>query len=367
MNFSKRILVAPLNWGLGHATRCIPIIRELQQQGAEVVLASDGRALQLLREEFPDLQHFELLAYDITYPFSSMVLSIGLQLPKIIRAIWAEHKAIDRLIAEENIEVIISDNRFGCFSKKVKTVFLTHQLTIKIPVKLLEIPVRWGNAFWVRKFDECWIPDFTGENNLSGALSEVGKGNRFTKFLKLSKSGEEPKFIGVLSRMKAGVVEKKYDVIFILSGPEPQRTFLEDKIIFQLQNLSGHFLIVQGKTELKNRTFLKENIEVVSFMTSEALNQAILASEIVVSRSGYSTLMDLVNLQKKAILIPTPGQTEQEYLANRFFKKGIFYCQNQKNLDLETALKEGRNFTGFQKKEGGENLLKMAVGQLLQA
>lgn len=354
MNSTKRILVAPLNWGLGHATRCIPIIRELQRQGAEVLLASDGRALQLLHEEFPDLPIFELPAYNIRYPFSSMVLSIGCQLPKIARAIYLENQAINQLIEKEKIDIIISDNRFGCFSKKVKTVFLTHQLTIKMPFKLLEIPVRWGNFFWIRKFDECWIPDFISENNLSGELSKIK--NKQTGF----------KFIGVLSRMKAGVLKKKYRAIFILSGPEPQRTFLENKILIQLENLTGQFLIIQGKTELKQRVFIKKNIEIVSFMTSKELNEAILKSEIVVSRSGYSTLMDLANLQQKAILIPTPGQTEQEYLAERFFEKGIFYYQNQQGLDLKKALEKGLNFTGFQKNEHSENLLKRVITELLK-
>ena len=334
------------------------------------MLASDGRALELLREEFPELRCFELPAYHIRYPFSSMVLSIGWQLPKIARAIWRENRVIDKLIEVEKIDVIISDNRFGCFSKKVKTVFLTHQLTIKMPFKLLETPVRWGNFFWIKKFGECWIPDFEGGDNLSGELSNVGsQGQRLTKFLKLSKSGDSfsPKFIGVLSRMKKGIAEKKYRAIFILSGPEPQRTFLENAILIQLENLAGQFLIVQGKTEAKAHLFLKENIEVVSFMTSEELNAAILKSEIVVSRSGYSTLMDLVNLQQKAILIPTPGQTEQEYLAERFFEKGIFYYQKQTDLNLKIALETSVNFTGFQHKNRDENLLKSAIAELLEA
>ncbi len=354
MNSTKRILVAPLNWGLGHATRCIPIVRELQQQGAEVLLASDGRALQLLCKEFPDLPIIKLPAYDIKYPFSSMILSIGWQLPKIVRAIYLENRAINQLIEKEKIDVIISDNRFGCFSKKVKTVFLTHQLTIKMPLKLLEIPVRWGNFFWIRKFDECWIPDFIGKNNLSGELSAKRNSNTSVKF------------IGILSRMKSGVLKKKYRAIFILSGPEPQRTFLENKILIQLENLAGQFLIIQGKTELAQRIFIKKNIEVVSFMTSKELNRVILASEIVVSRSGYSTLMDLTNLQQKAILIPTPGQTEQEYLAERFYEKAIFYYQKQEDLDLKKALKASANFTGFQKNKQNENLLKRAITELLE-
>lgn len=361
MNSTKRILVAPLNWGLGHATRCIPIIHELQQQGAEVFLASDGRALQLLQKEFPNLTHFKLPAYDINYPFSSMVMSIGLQLPKILKAIFLEKREIEKLIQEAKIDVIISDNRFGCFSKKVKTIFLTHQLTIKMPFKWLEMPVRWGNFFWIQKFDECWIPDFAGANNLSGALSDVA---RFTKVSKFSKS--KTKFIGPLSRMKSGIVKKKYDAIFILSGPEPQRTFLENDLLIQLNNLAGNFLVVQGKTESKIREFLKENIEIVSFMTSKELNQAILASEIVVSRSGYSTLMDLTKLQKKAILIPTPGQTEQEYLANRFFEKDVFYYQNQKDLNLKKALKVGQGFLGFQQQKIDADLLGKAIRELLK-
>ena len=364
MNSSKRILVAPLNWGLGHATRCIPIIRELQQQGAEVLLASDGRALQLLREEFQHLPYHTLPAYEITYPFSSMLWSIGWQIPKILRAIKREHAAIDQIIQRERIDAIISDNRFGCFSKKVKTVFLTHQLMIKMPYQWLEKPVNWGNHFWIRQFDECWIPDFFGDHNLSGDLSDYKRNG--SRNFKNKGVREDPKFIGILSRMKAGLPTKKYRAIFILSGPEPQRTYLEEKILKQIEKMPERFLIVQGKTEFKSSEVLNNHIEIVSFMTSPQLNQAILDSEIVVSRSGYSTLMDLANLHKKALLIPTPGQTEQEYLANRFFESGIFYCQSQKNLNLTVDLEKAELYPGFSRHNSQNERLKDAVKQLLE-
>jgi len=372
LNFSKRILVAPLNWGLGHATRCIPIIQELQKQGAEVILASDGRALELLKKEFPNLPIFELPPYNIRYPFSSMIFSVGLQFPKIIKAIWKENRAIQHLVEKEKIDVIISDNRFGCFSKKAKTVFLTHQLTIKMPFSWLEKPVRLGNFFWIRKFDELWIPDFAGEENLSGELSHLPtpkgelKHDKGTNSL-LEVGGKKIKYIGALSRMKKYDATKKYDAIFILSGPEPQRTFLEKKILEQIELLKGKFLIVQGKTERKETFQLKPNIKIISFLIANELTQAILESELIVSRSGYSTLMDLFFLQKKALLIPTPGQTEQEYLAERFQKKNIFYHQKQDELNLEKAFQEIKNYTGFATDSSEKDLLKKAITELLDS
>ena len=368
MNSSKRILIAPLNWGLGHATRCIPIIRALEEKGAEVLIASDGRALALLKKEFPTLNFFDLPAYNIQYPFSNMILSIGWQLPKIVMAIWKEKRVIEQLIDKEKIDIIISDNRFGCFSKKVKTIFLTHQLNIKMPYSWLELPVYWGNYFWIKKFDECWIPDFKGENSLSGDLSISPQLRaRPVKSLRLdrSKSSLPFQFIGPLSRMTPQPLHKKYTAIFILSGPEPQRTILEKKILDQLPDLSGNFLIIQGKTERRSVINLKEHIKIISFMTSEELNQSILESEIVISRSGYSTIMDLANLGQKAILIPTPGQTEQEYLAKRFFDKGIFYYQKQEELDLKIALEKGKLFTGFRFPKMEDNRLRKVISELL--
>ena len=341
MNQKKNILVAPLNWGLGHATRCIPIIRFLQKQNASVFLASDGRAFHLLQKEFPELPIFQLPAYDIHYHTSNMMWNMAWQFPKMMRAISREKKEISKIVTIEKIDIIISDNRFGVFSKKTHNVFITHQINLSIPISLFQHVGNWINRKMIQRFDECWIPDFEEYPNLSGKLSH-GK-------IKFNKTTDETliKYIGSISRMKKIKNEIKRKVIIILSGPEPQRTFLEEKILEQASELSFQFLLVKGQTEKQEHFYFKKNIEVISFLTSKKLNQAIAESEIIISRSGYTTLMDLVSLEKKAILIPTPGQTEQEYLAENFKAAGICYAQNQSDFDFETAIKESKSYKGF--------------------
>lgn len=330
----KRILVAPLDWGLGHATRCVPIVRALLARGANVVLASNGGAFDLLHREFPDLSIERLPAYSIRYRRENMFWNMGVQLPHILRTVWREHAALQRLIEQHQIDAVISDSRFGCFSSKVPCVFLTHQLNIHVPNFILKKLVDWVNYQIINRFTVCWIPDVEGEQNLAGKLAS-------------SKAKIQTRHIGVLSRMRKLDVPQRFDAIVVLSGPEPQRTYLEQKILVQAKKLTQRFLLVQGKTDRREELQLFENVKVVSFLTSEQLNEAIAESGCVICRSGYSSVMDLAVLGKQAVLIPTPGQTEQEYLAERFFKQGIFYAQPQSALDLRQALQALPGFGGL--------------------
>lgn len=352
MSGIKRILVAPLNWGLGHATRCVPVIRELQRQGAEVVLASDGRALKLLNKEFPGLPSVEMPAYNISYGSGNMVSNIARQLPKILGAIYREHIFTQKIIRRFELDGIISDNRYGCFTKKIPCVFLTHQVNILTPWPALSGVVNFFNHRFIQKFDACWVPDVAGAPNLSGKLSH----GSFRKKIR---------YVGALSRMKYFETEKKYDAIAVLSGPEPQRTLLEKSIVRQAALLPQQFLIVQGKTERQERFFIEKNVEVVSFLASAELNEAILASTVFIGRSGYSTIMDLAKLGKPALLIPTPGQTEQEYLAGKFRREGVFAVQQQEALDLAKAMDDGHHVPGLAGTFFDEKILRESIAGVL--
>ncbi len=349
---SKTVLIAPLNWGLGHATRCMPIIDELQRQGARVIIASDGRALRLLEKEYPDLLTLELPPYNIRYGTGNMVWNMAWQVPKILRAIWQEQRAVNQIIRKYQVDGLISDNRFGCWSAQIPSVFLTHQIHLKVPNLLgLGAFSKWNNHRLIRRYTECWIPDAEGEPNLSGTLSH-------------GRTLSNTRYVGVLSRMQKMPVEKRYDIIAVLSGPEPQRTFFEEKILEQVQKLPYTTLIVKGKTDSNTRT-QNDHIHTVAYLTKNDLNEAILAANIVITRSGYSTLMDLAALQKRhVILVPTPGQTEQEYLAQRFHQQNIFFYQNQDKLDLKTAIHSLSTFKGLDM-EVNEEKLKQAVRDFL--
>lgn len=330
----KHILVAVLDWGLGHATRSIPIIRNLLQQGHIPILASDGRALLLLKEEFPELTALELPSYNIRYHSNNMVVNMAWQLPRITYAAFAEHFAVRKIVQEYQIEMIISDNRFGCFHPRIKSCFLTHQLNLQIDQTVPRLLGNLANRFWISRYDECWIPDFEHRPNISGILSHPSP-------------FKAVRYLGPLTRMKKMMLAKKYKLCIVLSGPEPQRTLLEKILTEQAKKITGKVLIVKGKTE-QNETTVSNHIKTVSFLTSKNLNAAICASEIVVSRSGYSTLMDLSVLGAKALLIPTPGQTEQEYLAQHFHEQSIFMMQDQEKVNLEFALDNMQYFKGMQ-------------------
>lgn len=335
------ILVAPLNWGLGHATRCVPIIRALERKGAQVLLASDGAALQLLKAEFPHLPAFSLPSYRIRYQTESMVWNIARQLPRMTYAIRTEQWATERLVRKHAITGIVSDNRYGCFSRTAHSVMLTHQIHLKVPNAALE----WGanqllhRAF--RQFDAIWIPDEAAEPNLSGELAHPPLPEIETKYL------------GILSRFKAQPaaktpLERPLSVAVILSGPEPQRTILEQILLEQALALPHKFVFVKGKPGVKEHQFVAEHIEMLSYLTATELNELIRNSDVVVCRAGYSSLMDLAAMgEKRGVLVPTPGQTEQEYLGALFAEKGYFIGQKQANIDLEAALQAVEETTGF--------------------
>ncbi|MEY3366927.1 MAG: hypothetical protein RI973_82 [Bacteroidota bacterium] len=352
MNANKKILVAPLNWGLGHASRCVPLIRELQRQGVQVVLASDGDALALLQDEFPELPAYELPAYGIRYHGGNMVLDLGRQLPVLMTAIYQENRRTGELIKVLGLDGIVSDNRYGCFSRHIPCAFVSHQINIRIPVPGLAGAVNLLHRQLIRRFDEVWVPDLPGERNLSGELSH-GPGYRGFRY------------IGALSRMRMLPEPLCYDGIAVLSGPEPQRSRLEELLLAQMTTLPHRFLLVQGKTRESSRSLLKENVEVASCLGSSELNRAIMAARLFIGRSGYSTIMDLAKLRKPALLIPTPGQTEQEYLARLLDASGLFTIQSQDKLDLPLAMSIAGSRPGLPRDYSDPAALEATVGNWL--
>ncbi|MFZ2900266.1 MAG: glycosyltransferase [Saprospiraceae bacterium] len=345
MKKKLRIIVAPLNWGLGHATRSIPIIRELLRQGHEVLIASDGWALDLLKREFPDLTALELPAYDMRYPRKHLLTFLVLQAYKLIGAIVLENQTLSRYIAQYNIDAVISDNRLGCFSKKVPCAVMSHQLSIYTRPPL----IGWVSTFLhrriLRRYNQIWVPDNEGPANLSGKLAH-------------GMSLPNMRYTGPLTRMKPGQAARKYDVLAIISGPEPMRSDWEKAILSQAADLPYRFLIVQGLPDKDQASSPYPNVEMRSFLNAHDLNQAVLESEVIVSRSGYSTIMDLAVMGKKALLVATPGQPEQEYLAWYGHEKGWYYTQLQNQLDLAKGIEGARSCQGIRLEDTHETKLE---------
>ena len=351
---NARILVAPLDWGLGHSTRCIPIIKELISEGCEVLIAADKKTYVLLKKEFPGVVFLRYKGYEIEYSRQKNFLSLklALQAPKIFLRIFHEKRWLKRTIKRYKINAVISDNRFGMHNKKIHSVYITHQLFIKTGNRFIEKIAQKVHYHFIKKYSVCWVPD-EEKNGLAGRLSHPKKipGN--------------VKYIGPLSRFsKLPNVQQEYDLLIMLSGPEPQRSILEKKIISQIKDLHKKIFFIRGlpgeetKPENFNNTIFENHVD------ANTLNQIMAQSKMVLCRSGYTSIMDLAVLGKEAILIPTPGQTEQEYLAKYLMEKRFFLSMQQKDFSIKKALELAADFY-FNVPEINAEEYKTAVSDLI--
>ncbi|HEY5771517.1 MAG TPA: glycosyltransferase [Chitinophagaceae bacterium] len=331
----KKLLLAPLDWGLGHATRCVPVIRDLLSIGSEVWLAGEGAQEKLLREEFSSLPFLPLEGYRVKYGKAGLTGKLLLQVPSILQSIKSENKWLKEQVSKYQFDGVISDNRYGLHHENIFSVFITHQLCIKSPLgKWSEKFLQQWNYKFINRFHECWVPDEEGQNNLAGELSHP-----------LKFPGIPVKYIGALSRFKKKeVAEIKDHLLIILSGPEPQRTILENRVIDGVVNYNGTATIARGLPAERNIIPSTNTIHFYNHLSSEELNNEAMKAELIIGRSGYSTVMDIAALQKKSILIPTPGQTEQEYLAGHLMKKQFAFCIDQNEFSLLKNIEEAGKF-----------------------
>jgi hypothetical protein len=331
----KKLLVAPLDWGLGHATRCVPVIRHLLKLNCEVWLAGEGVQEKLLREEFPQLPFLPLEGYRIRYARKNTGLKILLQVPSLLASIKKENQWLKDQVKQHGFEFVVSDNRYGLYHEKIFSVFITHQLCIKSPFgKWSEMLLQRWNYSFINRFSECWVPDEEGADNLAGKLSHPER-----------MPAVPVKYIGALSRLKTKPVAPVKDhLLIILSGPEPQRSVLENKIIDEIIHYAGTATIVRGLPGEKSVIPSTNSIRFYNHLSSAELNDEMLTADCVISRCGYSTVMDAAALKKKCILIPTPGQTEQEYLGSYLMKKKLAYCVPQLSFSLLPSIEKAGKF-----------------------
>ncbi|MFH2096203.1 MAG: glycosyltransferase [Bacteroidota bacterium] len=329
-----RVLICPLNWGLGHASRLIPVIRALDAQGFKVMIAAEGVALALLQKEFPAFYFFEFKGYKVKYSrFLPLTLKMLWLAPRIVAGIIREHYMIKKMTDDYLVDVVISDNRFGLWDKTVYSVYITHQVMIKMPAVFswMQYPVHFVHKWFMKRYNEVWVPDFSDPPGLSGDLS-----HRF-------RLPGNAKYIGLLSRFSGNHIQdvdiERYDILVILSGPEPQRSILEKKLIRQIGETSYKTLLVRGLPKNGNLQ-LPPNIRAELHLSADKMKAAILSAGAIICRSGYSGIMDLLSLKRNAILIPTPGQTEQLYLARYYHEKNIFFSVSQRQFKLEEALEK---------------------------
>ena len=341
---NKKVLIAPLDWGLGHATRCIPIIKQLLQQQCIVTIAATGIIRDTLMAEFPLLTYTAIPNYNIKYGYTSLATTIKYltQLPKIKRTIQEEHLWLQQQQQLHNYEIIISDNRFGLYHPTATTIFITHQLQPLSPLgKLGNMLLQAINYYYINKYNQCWVYDSAAPQALAGKLSNP------TKLPKVPIS-----YLGNSTRLQllpnANLV---YKAAIILSGPEPQRTILERIILTQLSSSAPaeqypkKIILVRGLPSTSQPiTNYNPNITIINYANSLQLNTIIASSQYIICRSGYTSVMDYLLLHKQCIFIPTPAQSEQQYLATYCAKKQWAICYKQDNFNLTAALTKASNF-----------------------
>jgi len=335
-----RILFAVLNWGLGHAAESLPIIQALRAEN-DIFLVACGRAAIFLKSELPGLPVIEIPDFTIQYIPRRLLLVPGLilQAPRMIYSLWREHRWISAWVTTFQIDLIISDNRYGVFCRRIPSLFITHQLRFKLPGMLrhFEIISEWFNRFCFRFFSAVLVLDEAGKPNLAGELTHRGRITRHPKV----------HYIGLWSSVQRRVLNEDIDILAVISGTEPHRQLFADAIIRQLREIPGRKIIVLGVPEETAQPWRDGDTEIYPFMGRAELNELLNRSKIIICRSGYASSMDLVAVQKPALLVPTPGQSEQEYQARYYYQNGYFYFTEQSRLHLAHDLPIARSVNGI--------------------
>lgn len=368
---AKKILVCPLDWGLGHAARDVGIIHRLLEAGHHVILGADGGALDLLAGEFPDLEMIRFRSR-IRIRYSRRLpawLKISFLSPLLLCEILFEHFRLARLIRQVEPDIIISDNRYGLWNRNVFSVLITHQISMRLPrlARFLEYPAYLAVKLLIGRFDRCWVPDFPGIPNLSGQLSHrwplpvnavfTGAISRLARGIPTPDGGSSGNHVAY-----PGTVAP-VDLLVLLSGPEPQRSELQKIILRQVLSLRARCVILQGLPGKLQRSDITSSATMYSHLPAGELRQLTAASGKVICRAGYTSIMDLGLMKKKALIIPTPGQTEQEYLARMLSENGMFLTCSQNELELVQAMEDLEDFEpayGFP----DEDLLDRALQEL---
>lgn len=325
-----RLAVAVLNWGLGHASRMLPIIELVIQQGHQVYIGSDGAALELLKTNIshPGVTYYQLPSYNISYKSKKIHYDVFRQAPNIIRAVRQEHRIMRQFCEEYQIDAIISDNRLGCFHHRIPSIYITHQTQIHSDWIIGKYVGSWIHRTIAKRYTEVWIPDFDG-SLLSGDLS---KGLDGAKFI-----GPLSQF-SIIEETKSEVQEK---LLIILSGPEPKRSHWEQDLLRKLQEASLACTIVRG-IKAAQAPSIQVPDKVVAYNMCNRYEMAALidSHRYILARSGYTTIMDCIVKRKSACLVPTPGQTEQEYLASHLQGKSPFLFRSESTIDLSEIIRK---------------------------
>jgi UDP:flavonoid glycosyltransferase YjiC (YdhE family) len=352
------ILIAPLDWGLGHATRVIPLARYFLEHNCDIIFAATGAARNLLKREFPDLRFVDYPDYNIRYyRYMPAYVAVLLQLPKFLWRLWREYYRLRRLIRAEHVDALVSDNRYALFNRDIPCAFISHQQLIKLPFfsKYFEVWTWLAVAFFARKYSFNWLPDYPAMPRLSGDL-----GHRFP----LAGSG---RYLGPLVD-DCGNETEACDVLISISGPEPHRSGLRQLIVQQLTKLSGlHVVFLLGDPQASLVPQVLTGMQVHNHLPRRRLLALMRGARLLLCRSGYTTVMEAALCATPAIWVATPGQTEQEYLSSYLPTIGFGISRRQKGLDLAEIRTHLQNPPPVPDFPRPEVLLKKALGEFLTA
>ena len=310
----------------------MPIIHDCIEKGQLVTVAAEGAQKKLLQYYFPNITYVTIPKYNIRYSRKAWWLPVVLffQLPKIAAAIYKEHRWLQDHVTA--FDQVISDNRYGLYNSQLKTIFISHQLLVKAPFKWVETIIQKTQYYFINKFSECWVPDTQDYPGFAADLSHPA----VLPKVPVTYIGALSQF-SVLQNTSSTTAPKKYKYCFLLSGPEPQRTILQNLIESGSARLHEPSILIEGRpSDLPNHYQIKETLTKLRYARGQDLLDIIMQSEYIVCRSGYSTLMELLPLHKKMILIPTPGQTEQAYLASSLASRQMAVIMDQATFDLNT-------------------------------
>jgi hypothetical protein len=336
------VFVSPLNWGLGHASRDVPIIRELLRYGHEVTTGTSGNALTFLKKECPECRFILFEDYPIPQNNGRIFLpTYSASIPRLVEAYLAERKRAEKIFSENAFDLIISDSRSGVFSPDVPSILITHQLhqslpLIAWPLELLGVYVH-ADAF--SRFTTIVVPDNAPDMGaLAGKLSQT-----YAPALR-----DRIYYCGILASVRKEPVKKDIDYLIIISGMEPQRTTLEKILLPQLPSLPGKKVVLLGKPASDQVTTLDDGTVIYSYISSQEKSSLMSRARFIISRSGYTTMMDVAEAGlENGLFIPTPGQWEQEYLSRYYASEGWFHSQSQYSLRLLRDIQRAGSFTGF--------------------
>ncbi len=321
--------------GIGHVTRSLPLIKKLEEEGHEIVLVSYGRAAQMLRKEMGHLKLYQIPDFPIQYPEKAhqFIPYFFMHSNKILSTMLGSHREFVNLHERENFDLIISDSRFDVFHRNVPSFLIIHQLRIMVPLKLLRFGITIYNRYITRFFKRILVPDFR-ENSLSGEMSHN---------LRMMEK-DKIEYIGPLSPFRHRNMKRDIDVLISISGPEPQRSIFEKRVFESLDSIEGNVVVTLGRPEDGEK---RNDVRIFPYLSMEKREEIMNRSKIVISRSGYSTIMDLYVIGGKAMFVPTPGQPEQEYLARYLENTGIAGYTTQDKINLEDMVERAKNYRGF--------------------